>query len=256
VPPSHGLCSFAKLSKLRYNQGMRRFLYVATFSFILCALPLVAQRHGGGGGMRASSGGGFAGHSSPSHSSGFSHVSSVSHGGNFGRNPGRNPGVHIGGNPNFRRRGFNGRRYVYPYPYAGYYPYLGYYGGYYPYDDQSYDQGDDQTSDAYADSGYQGPYRNDRNEDVSGEVQKLNGKIDRLQADLDARSRPSSNMEPATALVFRDKHVEEIRNYAISGGTLWVFGDQSAKKIPLAQLDLAATAKMNDERGVDFQIPR
>jgi len=32
--------------------------------------------------------------------------------------------------------------------------------------------------------------------------------------------------------------------------------DQAAKKIPLAQLDLPATVKMNDDRGVDFQIPQ
>lgn len=245
------------LRKLDYNVVMRRFLYVAAFSFTLCALPSVAQRHGGGGSMHAASGGGFAGHPAGfSHSSGFSHASGVSHGGNFSHSPVRASGVRISGNRTFRHRGFNGRRYVYPY--AGYYPYLGYYGGYYPFDDQAYDQsynqGDDQTADSYADSGYQVPYR--ENNDVSREVQTLNGKIDRLQADLDARSHPSSNTEPATALVFRDQHVEEIRNYAISGGTLWVFGDQSAKKIPLAQLDLAATAKMNDERGVDFQVPR
>jgi hypothetical protein len=47
-----------------------------------------------------------------------------------------------------------------------------------------------------------------------------------------------------------------VRNYAIAGGTLWVLNDhQAGKKIPLAQLDLQATVKMNDDRGVDFQVP-
>jgi len=87
-------------------------------------------------------------------------------------------------------------------------------------------------------------------------VQSLNGKIDRLQADVEARHRPQTEQERATALVFRDQHVEEVRNYAIAGGTLWVLNDTAAKKIPLAQLDLPATVKMNDERGVDFQVPR
>ncbi len=86
------------------------------------------------------------------------------------------------------------------------------------------------------------------------DVQALSGKIDRLQADVEARNRPKE-MEPATALVFRDKHVEEVRNYAIAGGTLWVLNQSAAKKIPLAQLDLDATVKMNDDRGVDFQVP-
>jgi hypothetical protein len=31
---------------------------------------------------------------------------------------------------------------------------------------------------------------------------------------------------------------------------------QVGKKIPIAQLDLPATVKMNDDRGVDFQVPR
>ena len=91
---------------------------------------------------------------------------------------------------------------------------------------------------------------------MRNDVQALNGKIDRLQADVEARNRPKPEPEPATALVFRDKHVEEVRNYAIAGGTLWVVTEQAAKKIPLAQLDLPATVKMNDDRGVDFQVPR
>jgi hypothetical protein len=88
------------------------------------------------------------------------------------------------------------------------------------------------------------------------DLDSLNGKIDRLQADVEARNHPKANMEPATALVFRDQHVEEVHNYAIAGGTLWVLNDQAAKKIPLAQLDLPATVKMNDDRGVDFQVPQ
>jgi hypothetical protein len=61
---------------------------------------------------------------------------------------------------------------------------------------------------------------------------------------------------PATVLVFRDQHQLEIRNYAIADGTLWVVSEQSAKKIPLSELDLDATTKANDERGVEFQVPR
>ena len=98
------------------------------------------------------------------------------------------------------------------------------------------------------------PYRDDSG--VQRDLDQLNGKVDRLQGDVEARNRPKPEMEPATALVFRDQHVEEVRNYAIAGGTLWVLNEQAAKKIPLAQLDLPATVKMNDDRGVDFQVPR
>jgi hypothetical protein len=75
----------------------------------------------------------------------------------------------------------------------------------------------------------------------------------RPQAREEERAAPS----PATVLVFRDQHQQEIRNYAIADGTLWVLSDHVvAKKVPLAELDLAATTKANDERGVEFQVPR
>ena len=60
---------------------------------------------------------------------------------------------------------------------------------------------------------------------------------------------------PATVLMFRDQHRQEIQNYAIVGQTLWAFAPHRTQKIPLADLDLAATAKANDERGVDFKVP-
>jgi hypothetical protein len=120
-----------------------------------------------------------------------------------------------------------------------------------------YDSGNG-DQDAYA-SDQGPPYQAPSSEDsgLRGDVQALSGKIDRLQADAEARDRAKADPGPATALVFRDQHVEEVRNYAIAGGTLWVLNDhQTGKKIPLAQLDLAATAKMNDDRGVDFQVPQ
>jgi len=55
--------------------------------------------------------------------------------------------------------------------------------------------------------------------------------------------------------VFRDRHSEEIRNYAIAGETLWVFTQQRARKIPIAELDVPATTKANEDRGIDFRLP-
>ena len=60
---------------------------------------------------------------------------------------------------------------------------------------------------------------------------------------------------PATVLVFRDQHRREVQNYAIVGGTLWAFAPSRTQKIPLSDLDMAATTKANDERGVDFHVP-
>jgi hypothetical protein len=69
-------------------------------------------------------------------------------------------------------------------------------------------------------------------------------------------SREQTPADPTTVLVFRDQHQREIQNYAIVGQTLWVFSSQRSEKIPLAQLDIPATTKANDDRGVDFRLPR
>lgn len=61
--------------------------------------------------------------------------------------------------------------------------------------------------------------------------------------------------QPATVLVFKDGHRAEVQNYAIVGDTLFDFADGRAHKILLADLDLPATRKANDARGVDFQVP-
>lgn len=66
---------------------------------------------------------------------------------------------------------------------------------------------------------------------------------------------PPSPIIPATVLVFRDQHQQEVQNYAIVGQTLWNFAPQRTQKIPLADLDLAATQKANDDRGVTFRLP-
>ena len=51
-----------------------------------------------------------------------------------------------------------------------------------------------------------------------------------------------------TVLVFRDGHQQEVTNYAIMGDTVYVF-DKGHKKIALADLDVPATIKANDDRG-------
>jgi len=238
---------------------MRRWLYIAALSLILLTLPVWAQHRGGGGhfasggGLGAHSSGGssftgrsFAGQSFSGRSfSGRSfagrsfagrslvaHSSSSFRSGNFVRSPGVRVRI---GNSSYHRRAIYGRRSYCPY--GIYCPYLGYYGYY----DPLYDTED---QDSYADAYQPAPNRDD-----SG-VQR------EAQAEVEARNRPQPGLEPATALVFRDQHVEEVRNYAIAGGTLWVLNEQAGKKISLTDLDLIATAKVNDVRGVDFQVPR
>lgn len=56
-------------------------------------------------------------------------------------------------------------------------------------------------------------------------------------------------------LVYRDGHEQEVMNYAIVGPTLYDLGTFVAHKIPLAELNLKATIKANDDRGVEFSVP-
>ena len=56
-------------------------------------------------------------------------------------------------------------------------------------------------------------------------------------------------------LVYRDGHEQEVTNYAIVGSTLYDLGTFVAHKIPLAELNLKATIKANDDRGIEFTVP-
>ena len=61
--------------------------------------------------------------------------------------------------------------------------------------------------------------------------------------------------QPDTVLVFRDGHSVDVKNYAIVGDTLYDLSSGSRHKIALADLDLGATQKQNDDRGSDFRLP-
>jgi hypothetical protein len=71
---------------------------------------------------------------------------------------------------------------------------------------------------------------------------------------------PAQNPPPAMVLVFRNGQAELTNGYAIVGNTLyaqtdyWTTGGWT-QKIALAQLDLAATIRANQERGVVFKLP-
>jgi hypothetical protein len=67
---------------------------------------------------------------------------------------------------------------------------------------------------------------------------------------------PTTEIKPIepTVLVFRDGHQQEVTDYAIMGQTVYVF-DKGMRKIAFADLDLSATVKANDDRGVEFRVP-
>jgi hypothetical protein len=61
--------------------------------------------------------------------------------------------------------------------------------------------------------------------------------------------------QPATTLIFKDGHQIEVTNYAIVSETLYDLTPGHQRKIALADLDLPATEKQNDDHGVVFQLP-
>lgn len=261
---------------------MRRLMPIAAFALFL-AVPVWAQHgggHGGGGfGGRGGSGGGHGGGFSGHAGFGGGHIGGghfsgsmrsargVSRGFNrgpsFSRSFSNRPFLHdrFRRSPRFRTYGFRNNCYGYG-CWGGYgYPWWGYYdpwwwdsdsGSWY---DEDYERDRAVANDMNERSleeqqmrreeeaqEYHGPYRNDRDS----------------YARQDSAPHPSESattIVPATVLVFRDQHQQEIRNYAIVGQTLWNFAPQHTEKIPLANLDLAATTKANDDRGLTFVPP-
>lgn len=65
---------------------------------------------------------------------------------------------------------------------------------------------------------------------------------------------------PPAILVFRDGHQEQTARYTIIGPAIYTSpehwaGGSWAQKIPLSELDVAATLRLNQERGVSFSFP-
>jgi len=65
---------------------------------------------------------------------------------------------------------------------------------------------------------------------------------------------PEQPRQP-TVLIFKDGHQLELGNYAIIGAFLFDLTPGHARRIALADLDLEATRKQNDDRGISFQLP-
>ncbi len=254
---------------------MERRAAISALCLAILALPLQAQMRGGmrgGGPMRGpgfSTGGPVTYRSAPSFA--FPARAGVRFGTGFGSTPGVrfSSGARFGSTmrfgTGFRRPFFGSRRFRHPFFFSFYpwfYPYYGfpaYYG--YPAYASIYGYSGYETAPAY---------------DYSTSAYGLQSDITRQQADIDrledevARLRSERESQPATrspapaqqfsgsptVLVFHDGHRREERNYAIVSQTLWIFTERRAEKIPLSALDIDATRKANDERGVDFVLPQ
>ena len=70
-----------------------------------------------------------------------------------------------------------------------------------------------------------------------------------------ATEPPKEDNSPATVFVFKDGNKIETKNFAIMGQTLYDFSGAVLKKVPLADLDKAATIKADDDRGINVKLP-
>lgn len=138
-------------------------------------------------------------------------------------------------------------------------PYL--YGYAVPYDFDYGDNGpeaDDNAQDQRDDTGYQGgPTVFDRR--GSGEDSYVPPVADvptQHAEQSDAAPAPDETPQEPTLLIFKDGQKLEVQNYAILGGTLFDLTPGHRRKIPLTELNLAATQEQNENQGVMFQLPQ
>jgi hypothetical protein len=172
----------------------------------------------------------------------------------------------------FRRPGFGHRRFgnrvffsTFSPGFFGYYGYPGYYGGDFYSSADYYPSYDDYGSSYYAAQNEIAQQQEDMQQQQ--DIDRLEDEVARLREQRESQQRETrgapapqadsrSVVSTPTVLIFRDKHTQEVQNYAIVGGTLWIFSEQRATKLPLSWLDIEATTKANDDRGVDFQVPQ
>ncbi|HEX8813935.1 MAG TPA: hypothetical protein VF753_00390 [Terriglobales bacterium] len=235
--------------------------FVVAGTFVICCGAASAQINGAPPSVTSI---GFGGTPGSIHGT----ASSVTSLGPRGYTPGNNPFPHNSGlfgtssGNNINGHGGHGHPPGY-YPWGGgYYYAVPYYG--YGYDDGS-GPGDPQADDQY--NG--GPTVFDRRGPGSGGPGPANAgpvgpgptptaapapSASQMNSGTDNASAPAV-AQPETVLVFKDGHQLDVENYAIVGNTLWDLTDGRRHKIELDELDLTATAKQNEDRGVDFQIP-
>jgi len=95
------------------------------------------------------------------------------------------------------------------------------------------------------------------NEATQGEIQQLQSEVNQLQSQQANRS-PGPELQEFhtdTVLVYKNGRRQEVQNYAIVGTTLWIMNENKATKVPLSDLNLAATRRDNENRGIDFFVP-
>jgi len=170
--------------------------------------------------------------------SGSSHYGQNGHDGHDGHDH--------GGHDHYRHAYVSVYSYGYPYGY-GFVPWVAPWGGWigsgYSDDNGYYD--DSAINSGYQDAGYYSQPVQDQWPEPRPAYQP------QTVESLSPQTEPS----PAATLIFKDGRApEQIHNYLLSRTTVFVM-DKPQREIPVAQLDVAATEKVNRGYGVDFHLP-
>lgn len=228
-----------------------RILLLSSLSLTI-ATALLAQRGGVGGGHAAAP---------AAHATGGGHAFSSPRVGSapFGTIPAASPG-YTGIRPGalrsngssrygYGRRDF--RQVPYGYFFAPYYyPYLGY------------------ADSAYSDYGYGPGYGDDAAADPNAQgalmaQDMLGDQLNRLGADVEqlkygqqppaplVQQDPQPPQAPVTLVLLNGQHLQ-VQNYAVMDQTFWDFSAQPTRKIPISNIDVAASAKATMANGGDF----
>jgi hypothetical protein len=98
-------------------------------------------------------------------------------------------------------------------------------------------------------------------DDLRTQVQQLTNEVQQLRAELAARggqspqATASGQKPPSITLILKDGRRIDAPGYALVGTTLWVFDSDTASKIPVSDVNIDATQKENQKRGLDIVFP-
>jgi hypothetical protein len=256
--------------RLEYDWAVRRLIPASVAAFVLCAgMVFVSQSYAQGNGaasVGASAGASSGSSGSAGHSGGSAAAappSGASHGQSGQSGPGGHaPGsgtTHSGSGGNHSGSGENHGQPTHHHHSGESIPYIGYVIAV-PY---AVDQAaTDDDADADDDAEYQGgPTVFDRRGSGADSYVPPVSDVpmphaaEQAEAEAAADEAPAEQPQPPTVLVFKDGHDIEVGNYAIVGETLFDLTPGHARRVALADLDLEATRKQNDDRGVVFELP-
>jgi hypothetical protein len=228
---------------------MRFLTRIALFSALSLTIPLaLLAQHSSGAGHAAAPSAHFA---APGGGHAFAHAGTAPFGttspaasGYTGIRPGALRSYGYAGRGGYGRRYFRRIPFAYFYePY--YYPYLGY------------------ADSAYGDGGYDPGYMYDPGSDPNPQGAMMADQLNRLGAEVEQLKYGQPPAPPAMAqdsqppaapvtLVLRNGQQLKVQNYAVMDRTFWDFTSQPTRKIPIANIDIAASVKATTANGGDF----